>query len=111
MASVVRVIRAETLKVDVSAANVALLRERGVVCIEEDVVELALYLTRQRVVQRAVAVVNGVEGDTDMDLTDASQLLRDIPGFVSIALRGIRFGDAAAREAGPLGSCRTTCWR
>ena len=101
MASRETALPTETLKVDVVEENVALLRSSGVVCIVGDVVELAFYLTRAKVVQRVAPIVNGTEDPVGIELPAARQLLREVPGFMTSALERIRFDFDAVEDAAP----------
>jgi hypothetical protein len=87
----------ESLKVDVTVENLEAFESRGVVGVAiGDVLELLVFVTRDRVVQRVVPVLNGEESSFDLTLSDAAELVREVPDLLTVPLRAIRFEDAAA---------------
>jgi hypothetical protein len=96
----------ESMKVDVVESNVAKFIARGVIGITVgDVVEVAIYISMDKVARRAVSLVNGEESEFDLDLMDAQRLMTEVPELQNYATRMVRFDEGeGATEPGEASS-------
>jgi hypothetical protein len=85
--------------VDITPESLATFAACGVVGVAVgDVVELCVFVSRAKVVQRVVPIVNGVESAFELTLSDAARLVAQVPDLLTVPLRSVRFEEAAAAD-------------